>query len=1267
MRHIRCKLLLAFAFLLFTVPAFGADKGVSLTGLNRVALVVGNSAYKDSPLRNPVNDARLMRDLLTQAGFQVTLLENADKRELVNAIREFGKKLRESDAALFYFSGHGNQFQGRNWLIPVDADIYREDDIEFEALNAERLLREMEGGTEGRVNIVIVDACRSNPTFRSFRSASLGLAEPSRPPEGSLIAFATAPGTVAYDGEGENSPYVAELKEHLLTPGLEIVKVFSRVRAGVKRRTARQKIPQVPWLNFSIDGDFYFVPPIESTEDNSESPPPATATVPAAPSKYNPDEEMWELIRDSNDPEEFEGFIAAYPESKLVPVARVKLKRLKKQQDSTTQTSTVVAASQGAILEVASSPQSDIYLDNRHKGMTPQTLKLQPGTYSLRLSREGYRDYSRQFTLTAGEEKTVFTRLSAKPEAPKTASLRVTSNVPASVFLDGTYRGKTGKRFENISPGNYGLRVSHEGLQDYRTTVKLKAGEDRTVFAKLKPKPPKTASLRVTSNVPASVFLDDVYLGKTGEALEKIKPGSYRLWVSSGKNKPYSRNVTLTAGESKHISVHLSPLESNKMTLYKDANEWKWLRSGDPEKNDVYVGEVQNGIPHGQGVLTDPKGVKYEGEFKDGKPHGKGSITFLDGSKLIMEFKNGDPHGKISGTGPKGQGFIGKLKDGEPWDMLEFDKNGNVVEVWVEGVKSSQKPVVMVFDAETDLLWQKTAAVNRRNWSNANEYCRNLQLGGFTDWILPSKDQLRRIQPKKHRFAGRGLDDYHWSSTPVNYSNAYRVDLYDGTSYSTSKSSVEYVRCVRKASAGAAALHQQPASGTTWTEPLTGMQFVSVPGGSFKIGDQFGEGEDDEKSTRRVSVQPFRMAATEVTVGQFREFVEDSGYKPGSTKSGCQFWNGSEWENSQSKSWDSPGFIQEDDHPVVCVNWRDATAYADWLTKHSGKKFRLPTEAEWEYACREGGQELRFCNGRNVADPSEMNFDGSANFKKSYSIVGTYRNQTTPAGGLLANSLGLFDMSGNVSEWTCSEYNERYDGSEGWCIVPAKYYSFRGGSWYDDANSVRAAKRKGWSPGVNVIYNGFRLVLSSSAIEKNKETVDQHLINQKLEDSENIKINIIQDSENIKIINNTVYLQKKEFDIKFSFRKELHLSVNAWIDKKIFDLVDKKKRSNKVEGLSDEKDPFGNIMAVSVNSSNAMDFDYGGIFVEDDASHYWYYNNKSDHTFNQIRLKDVLVEGVLRIKELDGERVENFPLKKLYLIFLHGDNDYKFIINFIRG
>ena len=117
-----------------------------------MALVIGNGAYKEGPLRNPVNDARLMRNLLRKAGFSVTIVENARKNELVNAIRRFGKALRNSDAALFYFSGHGNQYKSLNWLIPIGANVQRESDIEFEAINAERVLAEMEGGSSRRVN-----------------------------------------------------------------------------------------------------------------------------------------------------------------------------------------------------------------------------------------------------------------------------------------------------------------------------------------------------------------------------------------------------------------------------------------------------------------------------------------------------------------------------------------------------------------------------------------------------------------------------------------------------------------------------------------------------------------------------------------------------------------------------------------------------------------------------------------------------------------------------------------------------------------------------------------------------------------------------------------------------------------------------------------------------------------------------------------------------------------------------------------------------------
>ena len=167
MRH----LLIILSIFLLTLPS------VVNSSQNRVALVIGNGAYRDFTLRNPVNDARLMRNLLRKAGFSVTIVVNARKNEMVNAISSFGRSLRNSDAALFYFSGHGNQYRSLNWLIPIGANVQRESDLEFEAVNAERVLAEMEGGSSRRVNIVIFDACRANRTFRSFiKSSNRGLA-----------------------------------------------------------------------------------------------------------------------------------------------------------------------------------------------------------------------------------------------------------------------------------------------------------------------------------------------------------------------------------------------------------------------------------------------------------------------------------------------------------------------------------------------------------------------------------------------------------------------------------------------------------------------------------------------------------------------------------------------------------------------------------------------------------------------------------------------------------------------------------------------------------------------------------------------------------------------------------------------------------------------------------------------------------------------------------------------------------------------------------
>ena len=157
------------------------------------------------------------------------------------------------------------------------------------------------------------------------------------------------------------------------------------------------------------------------------------------------------------------------------------------------------------------------------------------------------------------------------------------------------------------------------------------------------------------------------------------------------------------------------------------------------------------------------------------------------------------------------------------------------------------------------------------------------------------------------------------------------------------------------------------------------------------------------------------------------------------------------------------------------VSWYEIQEFIKKLNARTGERFRLPTESEWEYACREGGRKVRFCNGKNIADPSEINFYGGAEYKEPYSVAGVYRVGTTPVAIFAPNSLGLYDMSGNVDEWTCSSYNESYDGSEQECAVSASKYSLRGGSWSNYPGWVRAADRGSGNPDARGSAIGFRL------------------------------------------------------------------------------------------------------------------------------------------------------------------------------------------------
>jgi hypothetical protein len=230
---------------------------VSSGAERRVALVIGNATYKFNPLKNSVNDSTDMARSLRTVGFDVIEANNTTLSQMREATRKFADKLGSSDVGLVYFSGHGIEVKGRNYLIPVNADIKREYEVVDQAFDASQFLEMMDnirGPNNKRVNILIIDACRNNELQRSWRSTNNGLARMDAP-GGTFISFATAPGKVAADGEGRNSPYTKHLLQALKQPNIPIEQVFKVVRRNVMDET---KGEQIPWENSSLVGDFYF-------------------------------------------------------------------------------------------------------------------------------------------------------------------------------------------------------------------------------------------------------------------------------------------------------------------------------------------------------------------------------------------------------------------------------------------------------------------------------------------------------------------------------------------------------------------------------------------------------------------------------------------------------------------------------------------------------------------------------------------------------------------------------------------------------------------------------------------------------------------------------------------------------------------------------------------------------------------------------------------------------------------------------------------------
>jgi hypothetical protein len=300
----------------------------------RVALVIGNGAYqKVSKLPNPTNDAKAIAGMLRAANFdEVALHENLGIRELRRAIKDFSDLARDADTAVVYYSGHGIEVNGVNYLIPTDAVLDSDIDVPYEAYSLDNLVQVLEPAR--RLRLVILDACRDNPFARSMkrtiasRAVGGGLAPVEPTSVNTLIGFAAKAGSIALDGEGLNSPYTMALLNHIVTPGLDLRIAFGRVRDEVLKVTRNK---QEPFVYGSLGG----------TEIALVSTSAPHNVAPITPSKQviDYDKEMeiafWNAVKDGRSKDLLQTYLERYPAGNFAGLAKVMIEQLDKEQSAT--------------------------------------------------------------------------------------------------------------------------------------------------------------------------------------------------------------------------------------------------------------------------------------------------------------------------------------------------------------------------------------------------------------------------------------------------------------------------------------------------------------------------------------------------------------------------------------------------------------------------------------------------------------------------------------------------------------------------------------------------------------------------------------------------------------------------------------------------------------------------------------------------------------------------------------------------------------------
>ena len=913
--------------------------------MKKVALVIGNSQYpEENYLKNPVNDALAMDTALISIDFNVSCYTDCKFKDFKKYVKEFGKKARGADMALFYFSGHGMQYKGTNYLVPIDSEINEEEDIHDETVSLARIEARISDANP-RLALFILDACRNNPYERRMRNVAAskemnfgvmtrGLAKNNHQlTTQSIFAYATAPNETADDNPKEdNGIFTKHLLRHLVDPGLRVNSVFMNTTRDVRIATEGK---QIPWVVQSLDhDDFYFIE--EYTLSITSDPPGATV----------------ELI-----------------------------------------------------------DTEKLYSEG---------MKLAPGEYKYLMKLEGYNDYHGSLDFQKDTEREVV--LSARTSYKLKIDTDPSEAKVVLLDVDMPY-------FDDIelAPGVYDYEVGCKGYISQKGKLELE--NDLDIKVKLMQ---KVFSLTIISDPPGAavklIGTEELYT----EGM-KLAPGEYKYHIEL--EGYYDFHGSLEFQKDTKLVV---PLAGRTSTLYK-------LKI-DTDPSDAKVQLLNVDMPYYDGIMLKPGSYDYTVSHEHCEPHEGtvhlqrdieipvalkcqegGKVSYLSVAAVILLLAAGGWYAsRVGGNTPP-------MQEEKKEETTKTEKAVRAVRTTHFGFPPTLQPTVQTPPEPTTF-----SLTVRPTPSDANVYIMNI-VPRYQDGMMLEKGAYDVKVVKS------GYKTYRETIT-LSEDRVYPVKLEPDSQDQPQKDH---------------GTHIEPA-----------MAYIKP--GSFQMGSN--DGDSDEKPVHRVAIQKgFYLGRTEVTVGEFRKFINATGHR---TDGGCYVYTGS-WEKRSDASWRDPKYSQNDDHSVVCVSHEDSQAYTKWLSHKTGKRYRLPSEAEWEYAARAGtttkwsfgDSDDQICGYGNLAD-TNTDFSWKTSCNDGHA-------RTAPIGSYKMNPWGMYDMHGNVWEWCADWYTDRYsntprDGSEN-KNGNQKYRILRGGSWYYVPNFLRSANRNRGRPSYRGGGSGFRL------------------------------------------------------------------------------------------------------------------------------------------------------------------------------------------------